>query len=210
MEDAYKLLKQDPDGHGPDGVSRDQSTLGETVHKPAQEPVDAPRRRARNLHLPKSERALNKWLSERREKGRKGLVNVLNETNVTQFGPLKIKGNITLIHEDGTTELSNQLTLCRCGQSRNKPFCDDQHIDAEFKDSGRFAQGSEAPAPIRPVPLAITCVEDGPLQFDGRMRILDYLGQQCTKPRGKLCRCGHSANKPFCDGSHNKVRFKTS
>lgn len=210
MEDAYKLLKRNPYGHAPDGASRDESTFGETVHKPAQEPIGAPRKRARDLHLPKSQRALNKWLAERREKGRKGLVNILNETQVTQFGPLKIKGNITLIHEDGTTELSNQLLLCRCGHSKNKPFCDDQHIDAEFKDSGRFAQGSEAPTPIRPVALAVTCVENGPLEFVGRMRIRDYLGQQCTKPRGKFCRCGHSANKPFCDGSHARIGFRTS
>lgn len=214
MEDAYKLLRPAPDGRTSDGQSRDTSTLNETVHKPAQESVHAPRarrnRKRRDLHLPKSERALNKWLSERREQGRQGLVNILNETLVTQFGPLKVKGNITLIHEDGTTELSNQLMLCRCGHSKNKPFCDDQHIDAEFKDSGRFAQGSEAPTPIRPVPLAVTCVENGPLEFVGRMRIQDYLGQQCTKPRGKFCRCGHSANKPFCDGSHARVGFKSS
>lgn len=209
MEDAYKLLRPEPDGRTSDGDSHDTSTFNETVHKPAQESVHGPRKRS-GLHLPKSERALNKWLSERREKGRQGLVNILNETLVTQFGPLKIKGNITLIHEDGTTELSNQLMLCRCGHSKNKPFCDDQHIDAEFKDSGRFAQGSEVPTPIRPVPLAVTCVENGPLEFVGRMRVLDYLGQQCTKPRGKLCRCGHSANKPFCDGSHTRVGFKTS
>lgn len=209
MEDAYKLLRPEPDGRTSDGDSQDTSAFNETVHKPAQESVHAPRKR-RSLHLPKSERALNKWLVERREKGRRGLVNILNETLVTQFGPLKIKGNITLIHEDGTTELSNQLMLCRCGHSKNKPFCDDQHIDAEFKDSGRFAQGSEVPTPIHPVPLAVTCVENGPLEFVGRMRVLDYLGQQCTKPRGKLCRCGQSANKPFCDGSHSRVGFKTS
>lgn len=194
----------------PRGESKPQTPLGETVQKPAQEPIDAPRRRARDLHLPKSQRALNRWLSERHEKGRKGLVNVLNETLVSQFGPLKLKGNITLIHEDGTAELANQLSLCRCGHSMNKPFCDEQHIEAEFKDSGRFAQGSEAPTPMRPVPVAVTCLEDGPLQFEGRMRIVDYLGQQCTKPRGKLCRCGQSANKPFCDGSHTRVRFRSS
>ncbi|MDX1554823.1 MAG: CDGSH iron-sulfur domain-containing protein [Xanthomonadales bacterium] len=189
--------------------SKPSQTFGETVQKPAQEPIDAPRLRKPDPHLPKSARALNRWLSERSEKGRKGLVNILNETQVVQFGPLKLKGNITLIHEDGTLERANQLTLCRCGHSRNKPFCDDQHIDKEFMDPGRFAAGSEAPVPMRPVPVAVTCVENGPLQFDGRMRIVDYLGQQCSKTRGNLCRCGHSANKPFCDGSHKRVRFSS-
>ena len=63
---------------------------------------------------------------------------------------------------------------------------------------------------VRPVPVAVSCIENGPLQFEGRIRIVDYLGQQCTKPRGKLCRCGQSASKPFCDGSHSRVGFKSS
>ena len=112
--------------------------------------------------------------------------------------------------EDGSLELANQMSLCRCGHSKNKPFCDEQHIEAEFTDSGRFVQGAENPSPIRPASLAVTCMEDGPLKFVGRMRIMDYLGQQCTKTRGNLCRCGHSANKPFCDGTHKRINFKTS
>lgn len=211
MDDAFKLLRPRSGESLVKGDRKPDADVGGAVHKPAQEPIDAPDGRARrNVHLPQSERALNKWLAERREKGREGLVNILNETHVTQFGPLKVKGNITLIHEDGSLELANQLSLCRCGHSKNKPFCDEQHIEAEFKCPGRFAQGSEAPTPMRPVPLAVTCVENGPLQFVGRMRIQDYLGQQCTKMRGSLCRCGHSANKPFCDGSHERVGFKTS
>lgn len=209
MEDAFKIQRPDEGSSVPKGENAPKP-LGETVHKPAQEPIDAPHKRAQDLHLPKSQRALNRWLAERAELGRKGLVNVLNETLVSQFGPLKLKGNITLIHEDGTLEFANQLSLCRCGHSKNKPFCDEQHIEVEFKDSGRFAQGSEAPSPMRPVPLAVTCVENGPLHFEGRMRIVDFLGQQCTKPRGKLCRCGQSAKKPFCDGSHVRVRFNSS
>ncbi len=209
MEDPSKLRRPVLGDQMPQGEPKSHPAIGETVQKPAQEPIDAPQKRKQDHHLPKSARALNRWLSERAEKGRKGLVNILNETKVTQFGPLKLKGNITLIHEDGTLELANQLILCRCGHSKKKPFCDDQHIEMEFMDPGRFAEGSEAPVPMRPVPVAITCVEDGPLQFDGRMRIVDYLGQQCSKARGNLCRCGQSAHKPFCDGSHKRVRFSS-
>ena len=211
MEDVFKVLRPDSETDSSKGESSPETPFGHTVHKPAQEPIEQPECiQPRDENLPKSKRALNTWLSERRKKGRQGLVNVLNETLVSQFGPLKMKGNITLIHEDGTLELANQLKLCRCGHSKNKPFCDGQHVDGEFTDSGRFTQGSQAPQPMRPASLAITCIEDGPLEFIGRMRILDYLGQQCTKTRGNLCRCGHSANKPFCDGSHKRVKFKTA
>jgi CDGSH-type Zn-finger protein len=211
MEDAFNVLRSESEDSASQGDSHPTTPFGQTVQKPAQEDYNQPACLKPKLdHLTNSQRALNRWLAERRLKGRKGLVNVLNQTLVTQFGPLELKGNITLIHEDGTLELANRLTLCRCGHSKNKPFCDDQHIENEFKDSGRFAQGSHAPAPLRPASLAITCTENGPYQFVGRMKISDYLGQECTKPRGNLCRCGHSANKPFCDGSHVKTGFRSA
>jgi CDGSH-type Zn-finger protein len=43
-------------------------------------------------------------------------------------GPLWVKGNIPVISCDGTTyEVRNRVTLCRCGKSQNKPFCDGKH-----------------------------------------------------------------------------------
>jgi CDGSH-type Zn-finger protein len=47
---------------------------------------------------------------------------------VTDFGPLKITGNITLkdLKRDKEETLTEVL-LCRCGKSANKPFCDDSH-----------------------------------------------------------------------------------
>ena len=214
MEDAYKISRWGTRRSKSEGETERSSPFGDAVHKPAQEPVRTPPKSKtpslKDRLLPPSQRALNQWLSKRHELGRSGLVNVVNEALVSQFGPLKIKGNITLIHEDGSTEHANKVTLCRCGHSRNKPYCDDQHIEKEFKDSGRFSQGSQSTMPLRPTALAITCIENGPLQFDGRMRVHDYLGQDCVKPKGKLCRCGYSTNKPFCDGSHEKHGFKSS
>jgi CDGSH-type Zn-finger protein len=47
-------------------------------------------------------------------------------------GPLAVKGGITLVSADGTEyELRNRYTLCRCGMSRNLPFCDASHFAAE-------------------------------------------------------------------------------
>lgn len=210
MEDAFKVLRPDRKGDQTEGEFNQDSPFGDAVHKPAQESIDAPPTIPEEGGLPKSAAALNRWLANRQQLGRSGLVNILNETLVSQFGPLKMKGNITLIHEDGRVELANQLTLCRCGHSRSKPYCDGGHIDAEFKDSGRFSQGSHAPRPLRPASLTVTCTKDGPLEFQGRMRVYDYLGQECNKPAGKLCRCGFSANKPYCDGSHARLGWKST
>lgn len=54
----------------------------------------------------------------------------------------------------------------------------------------------------------VTVSADGPLYLRGK---LDIDGAPEDMPgvafRAALCRCGHSANKPFCDGSHDKVHF---
>lgn len=50
-------------------------------------------------------------------------------------GPIWLKGGVPLESCDGSMyEIRNRVTLCRCGKSRNKPFCDGSHIDEEFND----------------------------------------------------------------------------
>ena len=60
-------------------------------------------------------------------------------------------------------------------------------------------------------PLTIRCRENGPLLVQGHFKIVDHAGNEFTLPTGKefvaLCRCGHSKNKPFCDGSHKTCGF---
>jgi CDGSH-type Zn-finger protein len=47
-------------------------------------------------------------------------------------GPLFVKGGVVVVGSGGVEyEVRNRQTLCRCGESRNKPFCDGCHIDAE-------------------------------------------------------------------------------
>jgi CDGSH iron-sulfur domain-containing protein 3 len=54
---------------------------------------------------------------------------------------------------------------------------------------------------------------NGPLIVEGPVQIVDASGNAFTpnpdKPRIALCRCGHSANKPFCDGAHNHCGFQS-
>jgi CDGSH-type Zn-finger protein len=43
-------------------------------------------------------------------------------------GPIMVRGGITIEGADGTVyEKRNRVTLCRCGKSKNKPFCDGSH-----------------------------------------------------------------------------------
>jgi len=50
-------------------------------------------------------------------------------------GPIWLKGGVAVESSDGTTyEVRNRITLCRCGMSKNKPFCDGAHIDVGFDD----------------------------------------------------------------------------
>lgn len=51
-------------------------------------------------------------------------------------GPLWVRGGIPVIGTDGHTyEVRNRMTLCRCGRSKNKPFCDGTHGDSpKFRD----------------------------------------------------------------------------
>jgi CDGSH-type Zn-finger protein len=149
------------------------------------------------------EKTLDRWFLEQR--GNKKVpkrLDVANELLVTTGGPLKMTGNITLIHEDGTTEHSNALSLCRCGASKNRPYCDDQHLEIEFFDSGAVSQLSDWMPVTRPQTVTVTAVKNGPLKFRGYLRIYNKRGQECITMNGALCRCGKSSKKPFCDSKN--------
>lgn len=50
-------------------------------------------------------------------------------------GPLWVRGDIEIVDAEGEPyEVRNRVTLCRCGASKNKPFCDGSHIEADFRE----------------------------------------------------------------------------
>jgi CDGSH-type Zn-finger protein len=54
---------------------------------------------------------------------------------VIRDGPIWVRGGIPVESSDGTTyEVRNRVTLCRCGRSSNKPFCDGTHKTVGFRD----------------------------------------------------------------------------
>jgi len=58
----------------------------------------------------------------------------------------------------------------------------------------------------------ITPSPNGPYLVRGEVKLFDSSGNPIElsgKPSIALCRCGHSENKPFCDGSHKRVGFQS-
>jgi CDGSH-type Zn-finger protein/uncharacterized Fe-S cluster protein YjdI len=126
-------------------------------------------------------------------------------------GPLELRGDITLkasFNDAGIT--ASRLSLCRCGLSKNKPYCDGSHRN-RFKEPGNI--DSRAPATTNQPPanaVSVICVENGPLMCKGNVELRDVNNTTLTVIDPALCRCGASGRKPFCDGSHNKTGFKST
>ena len=192
-------------------------------------------------------------------------------------GPLKAERINALKNSRGeTVDTSKTIFLCRCGFSRNKPYCDGSHEAAKFSDrrqrtkndpvaefagnevtvvdnvgmcahAGHCVDGapntfftkkggariSHPDASDTPkVIAAIRRCPSGALLYkqQGGKRVDEYstdtevlvekngpLRVQRAKLNGArpptddhytLCRCGASLNKPFCDGTHTKVKFR--
>ena len=131
----------------------------------------------------------------------------VNLISVREGGPYAIKADIRL---DGAPAGNYRYTLCRCGASKNKPFCDGSHHEVNFSASGEPATGKADMLPVRDGPLEVTPLVDGPLQVRGNMEIISGTGRVVARQESaRLCRCGGSANKPFCDGTHATIGFKS-
>lgn len=131
----------------------------------------------------------------------------VNLMRVRENGPLAFHGQLDIA---GSGSMF-RATLCRCGRSKNKPFCDSSHVAAGFTATGEPATGMSEPLAKRDGSVAITPKQDGPLLVNGNLEVVSGTGRmldRCVKTA--LCRCGHSNNKPFCDGSHVKVGFRAA
>ncbi len=61
--------------------------------------------------------------------------------------------------------------------------------------------------------VKITVRLNGSLRVEGPIKLVDANGNEWDltgKPAISLCRCGHSANKPFCDGTHKTIGFQAA
>lgn len=79
--------------------------------------------------------ALERSTGEAIEPSLEPSIGCVQDTSNAVSGPLWVRGGIAILSADGTAyEVRNRVTLCRCGQSGNKPFCDGSHIAAGFDD----------------------------------------------------------------------------
>jgi CDGSH-type Zn-finger protein len=61
------------------------------------------------------------------------------------------------------------------------------------------------------MPTKIIIRSNGPIRVEGDFEIEDQTGAKydlAGRTAIGLCRCGHSANRPFCDGSHGRIGFQ--
>lgn len=134
-----------------------------------------------------------------------------NSIMVRPNGPLICMGDtaITLLDTDERLILKDkEFALCRCGLSKNKPFCDGTHkkegavITQLFTDERKEAIDDVNDSLTIKVKKNAMYIIQGPVTIFSR----DGLSET-TRTKAALCRCGQSDEKPFCDRKHKKCEF---
>ncbi len=133
----------------------------------------------------------------------------VNLLGIREAGPYAVHADLQM---GETANLGYRATLCRCGASKNKPFCDGSHHDVNFSASGEPATAEPTQMlEQRDGPLHIEPLTDGPLAVSGNLEIISGTGRVVSRvTQARLCRCGASATKPFCDGSHARIGFRSN
>ena len=109
---------------------------------------------------------------ERKDGGTAEVADTENVVCVMYNGPLYVRGDLQV---DGAPEdmsgVRFRAALCRCGRSKNKPFCDNSHEEAGFKDYGAVGDGGEgfdAPGGT----LKVGRAPNGPTSLSGNFTIV--------------------------------------
>jgi CDGSH-type Zn-finger protein len=143
---------------------------------------------------------------ERHDGGAQEAPPAVNVLRIRENGPYAVHADVDLAAHGSMT----RVTLCRCGKSSNKPFCDNSHRTAVFIASGEPVTLVSDALESRGGTLQITPLTDGPLQVLGNLEICSGTGRTVFRAENaRLCRCGGSATKPFCDGTHARIGFRS-
>jgi CDGSH-type Zn-finger protein/uncharacterized Fe-S cluster protein YjdI len=127
----------------------------------------------------------------------------VNTARVWENGPLAFHAEL-----DVNGEVLFRAVLCRCGESKNKPYCDGSHRREEFVATGEPPTTDAAALANRNGRVTVSPQANGPLKVEGNLEIIAGSGRMVNRTtKVFLCRCGHSGNKPYCDGTHKRVGF---
>lgn len=131
----------------------------------------------------------------------------VNTVRVWENGPLAIHAELDVAGDTSTF----RAVLCRCGQSKRKPYCDHSHASTAFVATGEPESKEVEPLAAKNGLLKVRPTHNGPLCIEGNLEICAASGRTISREtKVFLCRCGHSQDKPYCDGSHMKVAFKAN
>lgn len=146
----------------------------------------------------------------RKDGGREESIPGVNTLHVQEDGPIYVRGDLEMAQPDDEPLTDTRIALCRCGESHNKPFCDNSHIDAEFKATDNLKSNlEESGEQTVGGALKMTPIPNGPVLLEGNFTLVGTDGETIFHgTKAALCRCGHSKNKTFCDGTHTDIGFE--
>ena len=135
-----------------------------------------------------------------------------NVITVQENGYLRLSGDLEIVGTQVEIKDETRATLCRCGASEKKPFCDNSHRKIDFQ--AETAPGKPSRNDLaQDGPLKVTVYPDGPIEIEGNFAITNENSETIFQGEQKktwLCRCGASSSKPFCDQSHKKIGFEAA
>ena len=145
----------------------------------------------------------------RKDGGAEEAPDPVNRVFISNNGPIYLRGELNI---DGASDdmpgVRFRAALCRCGDSKAKPFCDNTHEEAAFRDRGAVGESGGA-LEAAGGPLEVKRAPNGPLLLSGNFEIVSAGGRTSWRgTKAALCRCGASKNKPFCDGAHKGIGFE--
>ena len=131
---------------------------------------------------------------------------LVNMVNLRENGPYAFRAQLEI---DGKPD-GFRATLCRCGASKRKPYCDGSHNEIGFKATGEPDTRPSEALVVRNGPLEVRPQKNGPLVVKGNLEIVSGTNRNVDRVTSvRLCRCGGSKTKPFCDNTHLKIGFKS-
>jgi CDGSH-type Zn-finger protein/uncharacterized Fe-S cluster protein YjdI len=134
-----------------------------------------------------------------------------NVITIEKDGPLYIHGEVVIRDMDENIVLKDtRVAMCRCGKSKNKPLCDNTHIEADFKADTTYNVERLRTDPVegKGGELSIKLFDNAPFLVQGNYDLVgEETGSETCSKKMSFCRCGGSQTKPFCDGSHKEIGF---